>query len=266
MKIFNNILLLFFLILYGCENEEFLNAELPYNEVLVVQSVLLSGSIFPGVLITKSLPLGVQFSIEAAEVKEVLLYLRVNSIRIIPLHYTSDGLYKPLTDFIVMAGDTYEIFGERNSQPFYAKTIIPFIPEVLSTNYNYSEGFVSASVKTNSKEVYAALWIINLNTPLVAEDFYNISIPDDISSATSIYVRSSILPEEYRNPTYNNKRYIQVYSFDFAFSEYFKTKVNGQNINNPYVQGSGFTTWNLQGKKTIGMFIGVAKSAILEVN
>ncbi len=266
MKIFKNILLIFFLILFGCENEELLTVEIPYDEVLVVQAELVSGALFPGVRITKTLPLGVEFSIEGAEVKEALLYLRLNGIKIIPLHYTYSGLYKPLNDFTVTAGDTYELFGERNAQSFYAKTKIPFIPEVLSSNYNFVEGFVGANVKTNSEEVYAALWIINTSTQQTAEDFFNISIPDDISPAALVYVRSSNISEEYRSPAYNDKRYIQVYAFDPSYADYYNTKATGQNINNPYTQGSGLTTWNLQGEKTIGMFIGAAKSTLLKVN
>jgi hypothetical protein len=266
MKYYLIISILFLLIFTGCENEEIISPDISYDELLVVQSELNADLFFPGVRVTKTLPLGTTFNIKSAEIKNAILYLRVNGIKIIPLHYTTDGLYKPLYEFRVREGEIYELFGERDSQTFYAKTIIPFKPEVFSTSFNSGSQFAEANIKSLNGEVYAALWVVDVGSFKMADNFYNISVPENISVVSTINVRSAPYPAEYQNIYYNGRRYIQVFSFDSAFNNYFKTKIQSETINNPYVQGSGTTVWNLQGSKVIGMFIGVTKGDIVKVN
>ena len=61
-------------------------------------------------------------------------------------------------------------------------------------------------------------------------------------------------------------RSMQIYSFDRSFDAYFKTKTQNEEINNPYVQGSGSTVWNVKGDNVIGMFLGLNKSDFIPVN
>lgn len=250
----------------SCENEEVISPEVSYEELIVIQSELNADLIFPGVRVTKTIPLGVSFNIKNSEIKNATLYLRVNGIKIIPLHYTSDGLYKSLYEFKVQQGELYELFGESRTQTFYAKTIIPYKPEVNSTSYNYGGNFAEANVKSLNGEVYAALWIVDTGVIKSAVDFYSVSVPGNISEISTINVISSAYPTEYQTQEYNGRRYIQVYAFDSSFDSYFKTKTQSQTINNPFVQESGTTVWNIQGAKVIGMFIGVTKGDILKVN
>lgn len=266
MKYFILISFIFLSIFTGCENEEIISPKISYDELLVIQSELITNSVFPGVRVTKTLPLGVPFNIKNAEIKNATLYLRVNGIKIIPLHYTSDGLYKPLYEFKVQKGELYELFGERDIQTFYAKTIIPFKPEVNSTSYNLSGNFAEATVKSFKDEVYAALWIVDTGIIKTADNFYSVSVPENVSEISTINVRSAAYLKEYRTSEYNGGRFIQVYAFDRSFDDYFKTKVQSETISNPYVQESGSTIWNIQGAKVIGMFIGITEGDILMVN
>jgi hypothetical protein len=266
MKYFSIISLIFLSLFTGCENEEIIDSTTSYNEKLVVQSELIANSIFPGVRLTKTLPLGIPWNIQNAEVKDATLYLRKNGVQIIPLHYNTEGIYEPLNNFTLLENEVYELFGERDKQSFYAKTIIPRTPIVNSTNFNFSGKYLEAIVRSFEHEVYAAIWIITSGNNISADNFYSISVPEIISETSTINVRSSSLPDEYLASTYNSRRAIQVFSFDHSFNDYFNTSAEGEAINNPYVKGTGNTIWNIQGNKVIGMFIGYNKSDVLIVN
>jgi len=266
MKYFNIILLPFLSFFIGCENEELLNPELSYQQKLVVQCQISADIYFPGVIVTKTLPLDVEFDIKLAEITNATLYLRKNGFQIIPLHYIENGLYKPLYDFRPHQEDYYELYGEWNEYNFYAVTKIPVKPVVNNVNFNSSGFYPEADVNIFKDEVYAALWAVDLGVYKTADDFYSVSVPQDNTINNPINVRSAAYPIEYQSSNYNGRRYIQIYSFDRSFDDYFKTKVQNEEINNPYVQGSGNTVWNVKGEKVIGMFIGVTKGDILKVN
>ena len=62
------------------------------------------------------MPLGVSYNIKQAELKNVTAYLIKNEVQVIPLHYTSDGLYKSLYEFYVREGESYELVAESNKK------------------------------------------------------------------------------------------------------------------------------------------------------
>ncbi len=264
-----NILFIFILIstvlLVSCESEEILNAESIHIEHTVVQAEIKPGKLFPAVRFTRTLPLGVPYNIIQSELKNVTAYLLKNEVQVIPLHYTSDGLYKPRYDFYVEEGETYELIAERDGKYIYGKTIIPFKPNVISTNYNTGSFNFDAEVSSKLNEVYGALWIITGNPPAKADDYYSISSPIN-SVNTNIAVRTSTIPEIYRSPTYSDNRYMQVYAFDVSFRKYFYSRTSGQQVTDPFIQGGGAVEWNVQGDKVIGMFIGITAGDIIKVN
>lgn len=260
------VILLSFLFLVGCENEELLNPELSYTQKVVVECEISSVGIFPGVRLTKTLPLGINFDINLAEIKDAFLYLRINGFKIVPLHYTKNGIYKPIYELIAKEGEYYELFGEWDSYKFYGITKIPVKPIITSVNYNPGNFYAEAEVNISVQEVYGALWSVDIGSFDTADDFYNITEPPGNISENSIRVRTAVYPKNYQTSAYNGRRYIQVYSFDRSFIEYFKTKDQNKDINNPYVQGSGNTVWNVKGKDVIGMFIGINKSDFILVN
>ncbi len=265
MKSSKIIYLSFFLILIACESEEILNPDITFVEYTVVQAEIQSGKIFPAVRITKTLPLGISYDIKLAELKNVTAYLVKNYVQVIPLVYTNDGLYKPKYEFYVDEGDTYEIYAERDGKFIYGKTTIPFEPSVTSVNFNPSDYYFEADVVSKQNEVYGALWIVTGTPPAKADDFFSVSkASTGINQIVS--VRSKSLPEEYRNQNYSGQRYIQVVAFDKSFRDYFYSRTSGNEINDPFIQGGGVIEWNMQGENVIGMFIGVAKGDIIQVN
>lgn len=262
MKNFIVIILISLSIFVGCDNEELLNPELNYKQKIVVRCQISPEEFFSGVSVTRSLPLGVKYDSSLAIINDVVIYIRINGIQIVPLHYSGNGLYKPLYELKAHEGDYYELFGEWNYYNFYAITKIPFKPVINSSNYNQAEFYAEVNLNTNKDEVYSALWAVDIGTFTLAKDFYNVSIPQN----TTLVIRSASYPVEYRTAIYDSRRYVQVYSFDKSFNDYFKTKDQSSDINNPYVQGSGNTVWNVIGKDVIGMFIGVNSSEFIPVN
>lgn len=253
VKIFVVVIILAF---YGCENEEIITPEANYEEYIVVQSEIQANRYFPTVRFTKTLPLGVPFRIEDAELKNVVAYIKRNGVQIIPLIYTNQGLYQPLEDFFVVEGETYELFAMYNDTYIHSITRIPYKPELTDVYYNSSDHNLNATVTSKEGEVYAALWIVTATPPVKADDYFAVTsaIP-----GTDVIATTSTIPEEYRGGNYSGLRYIQVNSFDQSFKEYFNSRTAGNQINDPYVQGGGEIIWNVHGDKVIGMFIGVSK-------
>jgi hypothetical protein len=257
MSLKNILLITAFIFLTACESEEILGPEATYEEYTVVQGVIEAGKYFPAVRFTKTLPLGVAYDIQKAELKNVTAYVVKNGVQVIPLIYTSEGLYKPLYDFYTEGGETYELFAESEGKYIYGRTLVPFEPEVSGASYHGGEYYLTANVKTKADEVYCALWTVYANPLGEAEDFYSVSEPSPLPN-NIIAVRTAALPETYRSPAYSESRFIQVFAFDISFRDYFYSRNSGGNINDPFIQGGGKIEWNMQGDKVIGMFIGYA--------
>jgi hypothetical protein len=238
----------------ACENEEIISVDVVHDEYTVVQAEIHPGEIFPAVRFTKTLPLGIPYTIEAAEIKNVTAYIRKNGEQIIPLHYITDGLYKPLYEFYVQEGEMYELFADREGTYIYSITKIPHTPVITNTAYNTNEFYLNANVVQSDDQVYAALWRVSAAPPITADDFFSVASGIPLAN---LLVRTSPLPEQYRTNTYVNTRYILVYAFDKSFKEYFNTRTAGNDINDPFVQGGSEIIWNVQGDKVIGLFIGV---------
>lgn len=255
-QIFRIIIILILIAISGCENEELLSPQIDYEEYIVVQAEIQANKFFPAVRFTKTLPLGVPYKIENAELKNVTAYIKRNGVQIIPLIYTIKGLYKPLDDLFVVEGETYELFAMRDDTYIYSITRIPNKPEITNTYYSSSEHTLNAEVNSKEGEVYAALWAVTALPPAAADDYYAVT---SAVPGYSVTVSTSQLPETFRGNNYANMRYIQVNSFDQAFKEYFNSRTSGSEINDPYIQGGGKITWNVKGEKVIGMFIGVTR-------
>src|SRR5574338_49974 len=225
MKYLKIISLLLLMIFTSCENEELLSVDSAYKELLVVQSEIIPGSIFPGVRLTKTLPLGIPYDINLSEIKDATIYIRIDSIK-----------------------------------------IIPFQPNLENVFFDISGFYAGAVVNSYSNECYSALWKVDTSTLISADDFFQVSTSNGQVLGGTVSVRTASYPLEYQTNIYNGKRYIQVFSFDESFEKYFTTKSGNQVINNPYVQGTGSTDWNVEGRDVVGMFIGYARSDIHFVN
>ena len=74
----------------ACQSEEILGPDDTYEEFTVVQAEIISGKYFPSVRFTKTLPLGIPYDINIAELKNVTVYIVKNEVQVIPLVYTGD--------------------------------------------------------------------------------------------------------------------------------------------------------------------------------
>jgi hypothetical protein len=267
MKIKSEIIFLTFsmIILVACESEEIISPDVGFKEYTVVQAEIEPDKLFPAVRFTKTLPLGVPYDIKDAELKNVTAYLVKNEVQVIPLFYTANGLYKTKYDLYVNEGEIYELYAESEGKFIYGKTTIPHKPNVTSVSYDINGYYFDADVQAEPEEVYGALWIVSGIPPVRAEDYFTVTIPSSDPN-NMVAVRTSSIPEEYRKPIYSGNRYIQVFSFDKSFRNYFYSRTSGQEINDPFIQGGSAVEWNMQGENVIGMFIGVAPGDILNVN
>lgn len=242
----------------GCEKSKVVEVPLQFEEDVVIQGQLVADTLFQGVRITRTLPVNETFNISKAQITDAFVYLRINGVKIVPLHFTSDSIYMPLSYLYVNRGDNYELFGEAEGKKFYSQTIIPKTPEVLSSDYNKDNKYMEATITVNSGEVYGALWNIGRSNQLCAKDFYSIVLPDN--GMSNLTIHSIELPEQYQSYFYEGRRFIWIYAFDKQYKAFFNSKGNNQPIENYFVQGGGSIAWNVYGDHVIGLFIGLAKS------
>ncbi len=139
--------ILLILIQVSCEDIDVVELDIDYTEKIVVQSELIAGEFFDGVYLSKTLPLNERYNPEAAEIPDATLFLIVDSVKIIPLHYRGSGKYESFNQFKVVSNQTYELFGEVGKSKLYAKTFIPKSP--LYSNQKFvPDGYLSTTVKS----------------------------------------------------------------------------------------------------------------------
>ncbi|NWF90880.1 MAG: hypothetical protein HXY50_15655 [Ignavibacteriaceae bacterium] len=268
MKINLLLILSIVFIYFGCEDSEVVDADLGYKEYIVVRSELFADSIFTGVTFTKTLPLEETYDLSKAELKDVFVYLRVDGVQIIPLHYTSDGIYKPLYNIKIRPKSTYELFAKVNGKSIYASTYIPEVPRISKTTF-HSDEYVEVYIESRAQECYGSVFYIAYSQnsySAKSTDFHSIVEAPNSDFNEVILSRTEEIPEQFRNAIYRSVTSIQVYSFDLSFSDYFKTRGNNQPITNSFIQGGDPIAWNVKGENVIGMFIGVNKSRIESVS
>jgi len=250
--------------LFSCENIQTVDGNAAYDDYIVVNCELNPWKNFPGVTFTKTLPVGIPYDISQAELKDVKAYIKINGVQVVPLHYVSNGLYKPkYNDLTIDVGKTYELFAEWNGTTIYASTKIPAEPAINDVSYNTGGNYLQANIQTHPNEVYGAVWIIT-GTSASAPSFPNLSTSEGELANTT--VRTSEIPLQYRAKEYNGKRYIQLYAFDKQYLAYFNSAKGAFPGNDAFVQNTGSIGWNVLGNKVIGMFIGVTKDKVKNVN
>jgi hypothetical protein len=256
------------LIITNCNDVSVVNPELNYKEYVVVRSKFMPYQNIEGVNISRTLPIDEPYDTNKAFIKDAIAYLKIDGVKIVPLHYFQNGYYKPYGMLSPAPGETYELFASANNTTFYAVTKIPNPPQV--TNVFYSNGHLSASVKSNPNEVYGALWaIVNpFNSSVIdaGNDFLSIvgTTNNTINNYTDVNTKD--IPNKYNADTYKDYRCIKVYAFDIPYLNYFNTKNNNQPVSNAFVQGGDQIIWNVLGKNVIGLFIGVAEGNYVRSN
>ena len=249
---------------HSCENIDVIQTKIEYKEKIVVSSELVAGSLFSGVTFTRTLPIGEPYDIKKAELVNVNSYLRINFVKIVPLHYQADGVYKPASGLLVESGDVYELFGNVNGKSFYSKTIIPEIPSI--NNAVLETDYVQASITPREGEVYGGKWFVyspvSKDTLAVAYKFSSIIEPSELNTSGNLTVRTSEIPQLYLSSVYSGMICIEVCAFDKAYMNYYLTRSNQNVVTNAFTQGGDAVAWNVYGDDAIGLFIGIGKNSI----
>lgn len=263
MKIIHYILLLTIISLagFGCENVNVLDTKLVYKEYVVVRADLKADQEFAGVSITKTLPTNELYDTAKAQLTGVSAYLIVNGMQVVPLLYTSGGIYKPFYRFIVVPGYTYELFAEYNGKQIYAKTKVPIKPTIMSASLMNS--YIDVYVKQIPGEAYGSIWELS-GSPSAgftdrAKDFLSVIAANQDTLSPAV-VRTMDIPSQYDLAYHQNDLYVKVYAYDSPYAEYFKTRNNNQPVTNTFAQGGDAIAWNVKGDNVIGMFIGSNES------
>ena len=255
-------LLITSLLFSACETSTDVDSGVPYKEYTVINAQLSAYKVFNGVYITHTLPLDVSYDIKKAEITNAIAYILEAGTRVIPLHYFSDGLYKPIKTVAILPETQYELFVSINNKTIYSKTLVPDVPNVVNVT-NVQNNYLSARVTAKSGEAYGAAWIVSGGggqTAEKADDFFSVETSDHYPS--DVLVRTQNIPPPYNTSTYSDRFFIQVYAFDKAYKDYFLTKTNSNQIDNTFTSGGGPVVWNVYGEDVIGLFIGMTEGTL----
>lgn len=246
----------------GCDQVDIIEPVNLYKNNVVVRAELVANEKFGGVTFTKTLPVGQAYSLAAAELNDVDAYIKVDGTQVIPLHYTGNGLYKPLYDYTIKPGSYYELFAKHLGEAIYSKTYVPDVPVIDKVIYRSDLLSLQGEVNATTAESFGASWIFKGGSAGEEEagDFYSIeTIPQSVG-AGRLTVRSQVIPAKYRYGGLNSKIYMKIYAFDRAYQRYFQTRDNGKPVEDSFIHGGDNIGWNVDGKNAIGLFIGYAVS------
>jgi hypothetical protein len=252
------------ILLHGCENVDVVETKIEYRERIVVSAELAAETFFTGMTFTRTMPLDETYDIKKAELRNVDSYLRINSVKIVPLHYQADGLYLPADSLMIEEGDLYELIGNINGKSFYSETRIPERPSI--TNALKETDYIQVSVTPREGEVYGGKWIIIASgtgdTIASANKFSSIIQNSELNTSPTLSVRTDVIPNLYLSSAYSDRIFVEVCSFDKAYLNYYNSR-SGQNVaENAFIQGGESVAWNVYGEDVIGLFIGMGKSRI----
>ncbi len=253
------------MLIYGCQDTDIVDSPAEFKEYIVIRSELKANTMFQGVQITRTLHFNEAYSIDKAEIQNADVYLKVNGYQVIPLHYTTEGIYKSIYDVYISSEYVYELFGKVGGKSIYAETRVPGVPEVQDASYQ-SDLYLTANVLSKPNEVYGAVWAIvrnPSNPPEVSDNFFSIVPLVYNVDEVSVSLRSGEIPENLRTFVLRSSTYIRVTAFDEPYLEYFKTKNNDQPVDNVFLSGTGPVAWNVRGENVIGMFIGSAEGSLI---
>lgn len=247
---------------HGCENVDVVETKIEYRERIVVSAELAAETVFSGVTFTRTLPIDEPYDIKKAELKNVISYLRINSVKIVPLHYKADGLYLPADSLVIEEGDIYELIGKVDGKSIYAETIIPERPSI--NNALKEDDYIEAFITPREGEVYGGKWIViaggSGDTIASANEFSSIIQNSGLNTSAALSVRTGVIPQLYLSSAYSDRIFIEVCSFDKAYLNYYNSR-SGQNVvNNTFIQGGESVAWNVFGEDVIGLFIGMGRS------
>ncbi|MCF6270093.1 MAG: hypothetical protein L3J41_10295 [Melioribacteraceae bacterium] len=267
----DRVILLFILVIFlsSCENINNIEQELEYEKLYIVSGQISGGDENPEITFTKSLPLNTKFDIEKAEIKDVTAYIKTEDLRMYPLEYIKDGIYKPKYDLTIISGAKYELFALIDETRINGYTIAPSVPELVKARL--IEGHIECEIIPQEDVVYSCVYVLienyQVGNPQIAlreSEFFSVEGPFDENSG-SIIIRTGVIPQEYQTPSNQYRLGVEVYAWDKSYKKYFETKDNNKPIDDIFSQGGGSINWNITGENTIGLFIGFSTLVSMDI-
>ncbi len=256
------------LLAVGCEEIVDDPGTLPYEEKLVIRSIVEAGKGMDSILITRTLPPLDAYVEEKAWVHNALVLVRHNGITDTLIDGGRGRYYKP--GIVPQPGGVYELDVVWNNKHASAVTRIPQYPTIISTRRNHKTNrwgdqidVLEARIKPFPGTVYSSTYMYYIpGMPGYTESTY-INELYRLSDTTS--TGELVIPTESYNYSSGHIDYkISVQAYDEAYYAYFTSYINGNDDDGPFSQNRN-VKWNVQGDG-IGMFIGIARSQPTDVN
>lgn len=258
MKLRNKIFVALLLILQiGCENIEVIQSDIPFEEVNVINGRLVGNTNNFEISFTKSFAIESDLTRQDVILDDVTAYILTEDQGVFVLNHTGNGKYSPIDTVDIRPGSIYELYAKIGTSRISAVTLVPPEPRIFDASIQGN--YVTCNITPDTGSIYGCKYMIsslnNLELSINEADFYELSDTYD-ESGGSINVRTNILPDFYFNSPDNYAVYLKVYAFDEAYKSYYDTRQNNKPIENIFSEGGGSVYWNVNGDKTIGMFIG----------
>lgn len=232
---------------------------LPYHEKLVIRGVLEEGRSLDSISVTRTLPPLERYSDEKAIVRNALVLVRHNGQTDTLTDHGNSRYFKP--GIAIHSGDIFELTVEWNGKRATAVTTIPQIPVVLSAErilpdtYEYSSGYLEATITPRSTEAYTATSLYRYPPPnqnIIMSTNYPYQVKRPTGDEPVLTIRSYSYWGDI-----SGDEYIIVHAYDAPFYDYYTTF--GQNSEELFGVSGQQVQWNVHGDG-IGMFIGRARS------
>ena len=170
------------------------------------------------------------------------------------------GIYKPVETLKIRQGAVYELYAKIEEERVYAETFVPYTPIVEEVKLQGD--YITCKILPNSHTVYASKYkvmsIDGFNDDFEETVFFEVS--SKISDTTNtVEIRTSSLPSEFYQDSEDYRVSLLVYALDENYKDYFDTRQNNKPIENIFSEGGGSVYWNVQGEKSIGLFIAYTK-------
>jgi hypothetical protein len=258
MKFFTKIFIVFLIILqFGCEDIEVIQSNIPFEESYVINGRLVGNTNNFEISFTKSFAIESDLTRPDVILDNVITYVLTEDQGVFVLNHTGNGKYSPVDTVDIRPGSTYELYAKIGTTRISAVTLVPSEPDIFDASIQGN--YVTCNITPEQGSIYGCKYMISSISDLEFSsnevDFYELSDAYE-NSGGSVNVRTNILPDIYFNNPDDYIVYLKVYAFDEAYKSYYETRENNKPIENIFSEGGGSVYWNVNGNKTIGMFIG----------
>jgi hypothetical protein len=260
--------LLILLLMSGCTEIGIVEKDIPFEGKYVINGVLVGGSNTTVVSVSSSFPLQEDLGKNEAAVKDITAYIWSEKQGIYPLIHKGNGNYSPADDLTINYGDEYQLNIKAGTDRIFGSTKVPDLPEIIEVQISEDHLLVKLLGKRDAVYgcKYSAGGSLN-NNDFSEEIFYEISEPVLLENEL-IEIRTESIPPDVFNYPENYTLNLEIYAFDYRYREYYYSRLNSKPVENIFSEGGGSVFWNVEGENAIGLFIGMSKFIIrdIEVN